>query len=511
MALFVGVDVGTSGIKTIAVDETGKVVATASREHPLLTPRPAWAEQDPQEWWRGTCETLRRVASQVGPSSIAAVSFSGQMHGAVFLDATGNVIRPCILWCDQRTDRECEQILERFGQERLNELVSNAPLAGFTAPKVLWLRNNEPENYARVAALLLPKDYVRYRLTGELAAEVSDAAGTLMFDVRRRRWSEEFLAELDIPLRILPPVHESIDRVGAVTEEAAEETGLAPGTPVVAGGADNTCGAVGVGAVRPGIVLASTGTSGVIFCPTEAPTLDPEQRIHSFCHSVPGTWYLMGCMLSAGGSLRWFRDNFCQEEVRKAASRGVDPYDVMTEEAAGVPPGAHGLLFLPYLMGERSPHKDPYARGVFFGATAMHTRAHFIRAILEGVAFGMKDSLEIMRELGQPLEEVRATGGGARSALWRQIQADVFGVPLVTVSSSEEGPAFGAALIAAVGVGAFTSIEEACRATITATGQTKPTREGKKLYRALYREFRRLYPAVRRRFRSLAQLLEKTA
>jgi len=507
MPAFIGIDIGTTGAKTLAIDETGASLASATAEYPLHTPHPGWAEQSPADWWRATVETLRVVLATVPAKDVAAVSFSGQMHGSVFLDRNGEVIRECLLWCDQRTAPQCEEILDRLGQDRLTEMTANTALAGFTSPKVLWLKEEEPDNYARLSTLLLPKDYVRFRLTGEVAQEMSDAAGTLMFDVRRRRWSAEFMAAMDLDDAMLPPVYESTDKAGAVTAAAAKETGLAEGTPVVAGGADNTCGATGTGVVRPGLALVSTGTSGVVFSPTAQPAPDPAQRIHCFCHSAPNVWYQMGCMLSAGGSYRWYRDALCEPEVAEAKAKGVDPYEILTAEAADAPLGCEGLLFLPYLTGERSPHGDPNARGVWFGISLRHGRAHLSRSILEGVSFGLRDSLEVMRELGTQIDQVRATGGGARSPLWRQIQADVLGVPLCTVNTSE-GPAFGAALMAAVGAGAFDSLEQAAGATVKVVDRTEPIPANVKRYEEYYGLFRELYPGLKGSFAKDAALAE---
>jgi len=504
MGYLIGIDVGTTGVKTLLIDEGGATIASAFAEYPLHSPYPAWAEQDPEDWWRATCRTIREVLqnSSINPSQLAGVSFSGQMHGSVFLDSNGEVIRPCILWCDQRTAKQCEEIIERVGQERLTELTCNTALAGFTAPKVLWLKEEEPENYARVRWLILPKDYVRYRLTGEILMEVSDAAGTLLFDVKQRRWSYELLEILDIDKSILPEWVESIDIAGKITPEAARITGLPEGLPVVAGGADNTCGAIGCGVVVQGRGLVSIGTSGVVFCPVESVKYDPLQRIHSFCHSVPNMWYLMGCMLMAGGSFRWFRDALGDREVEEAKKHGVDPYELLIDEAKGAPPGSEGLIFLPYLMGERSPHGDPNARGVFFGLTTRHSKAHLIRAVLEGVIFGLRDSLEVMRELGVEINELRATGGGAKSPFWRQIQADILNAPILTVNATE-GPAFGAALIAGVGVGLYPNLLEACERTIKVVDKTTPIPENAELYNAYYEVFRQLYPSLKENFRRI--------
>lgn len=466
--VLLGVDVGTTGVKTVAVDRSGQVLAQATAEHPLHTPRPLWAEQNPEDWWRGVRQTIAQASAGY---TVSGIGLSGQMHGSVFLDAGGQLIRPAILWCDQRTQAECEEIERRV--PRLAQITCNPALTGFTAPKILWLRNNEPDSYARVAKVLLPKDYVRYRLTGEFATEVSDASGTSLFDVPARRWSDEVLDGLDIPRQWLPACHESPEVTGR-TED---------GAPVVGGGGDQAAGAVGVGIVRPGLLSTSIGTSGVVFTALDEPSVDPGLSAHTFCHAVPGKWHAMGVMLSAAGSLRWYRDTF---------QPGAG-YEQLTAEAATVPAGCEGLLFLPYLSGERTPHKDPNAKGVFFGATLVHGRAHFTRAVLEGVAFGLRDSYELLCAMGMRLSEARVLGGGARSDLWLQILSDATGCSHTRVQV-EEGPAYGAALLAGVGVGWWASVEEACDATIRTTGTIHPERPG--IYDGAYHRFRALYLAL---------------
>lgn len=504
--MLLGLDIGTSGVKGILVRKDGEILATHGSEYELQTPQPGWAEQDPESWWlavRLVCQALVKKAS-IRPSAIKGIGLSGQMHGSVFLDEKGHSIRPCILWCDGRTGKECREIVEHFGQERLNRLTCNTALAGFTLPKILWLRKNEPEHWSKTRHILLPKDYIRYCLTGRYAAEVSDAAGSLMFDVAGRAWSSELLRELDLSPDLLPECFESTDVCGEVTSEAANLTGLAPGTPVVGGGADNTCGAIGTGVIREGQVLASLGTSGVVFSPSTAVRFDPAQRIHFFCHSVPGLWYLMGCMLSAGNSLRWFRDRLGGEEIAEGRAKGVDPYVLLSAQAGQTPLGSEGLIFLPYLMGERSPHGDPDARGAFVGLTARHTKGHLVRSVMEGVAFGMGDMLEIMRELGVPAERVRATGGGARSPLWRQILADSLGAAVETIAS-DEGPALGAAVIAGVGAKVYSGFEEATAQTVKVAGCTEPIAWNRERYRELFAIYRNLYPTLKDAFHRLSQ------
>lgn len=502
-----GLDIGTTGTKGVVYDLNGAAIADALVEYPLSQPHPGWSEQDPELWWSATKDVLAKIlgSGKVQAADIQGIGLSGQMHGSVFLDSGGKVIRPCILWNDSRTDEECRRIIDTLGPDRLSELTCNTAQTGFTAPKVLWLQKHEPENYERVRWICLPKDYVRYRLTGEILCEVSDAAGTLMFDVRRRQWSQAFCEAFGIDAAHLPECRESVDICGQVTAAASAETGLAAGTPCVGGGADNTCGATGTGIIRNGRVLASVGTSGVIFAHTDTVRMDPEQRIHSFCHSVPGASYLMGVVLSAGLSLRWFRDELGAAETAEARKRGVDPYEVITAEAAEVEPGAGGLIYLPYLMGERSPHKDPFARSVFFGITGRHTRKDMARAVLEGVSFGLRDSLEIMRELGQPIDEIRVTGGGGKSAFWRQLMADVFDAPVSTINNSE-GPSFGAAIMAGVGTGAYPSIPEAVDQLVTVVSTTDPRPAGVARYNDVFPLYQRLYRSLKDDFREAARL-----
>ncbi len=507
MDYLIGMDVGTTGVKSILMDKSGEIVARDFSEYPLHLPEPGWAEQDPADWWRATCASLSALVNDSGvqPSDIKGISFSGQMHGLVCLDELHDVIRPAILWCDQRTTQQCKDITQKVGARKLIQLASNPALEGFTLPKLQWVREEEPENYNKISTILLPKDYVRFRLTGELGMEVSDGAGTLMLDVAAEQWSEELLNILDISPDILPLVSRSVDQAGEITEEASRQTGLAAGTPVFFGGADNACAAVGNGIIEEGLVAVSIGTSGTVIAPTKKAVLDPKGRVHFFNHSVPGMWYLMGVMQAAGLSLQWFRNNFADSEIAVAEKTGIDAYELMTHQAAQSPPGARGVFWLPYLQGERTPHLDANARGVLFGLTAAHDRRDVIRAVLEGVTFGLRDSLEIIKETGVEISQIRLTGGGAKSALWRRIQADVFDHEVVTINI-DEGPAFGAAIIAGVGAGTFESFEDASLKLISIGKTIDPIPENAKIYNRHYKQYRRLYPALKEQFESTAHL-----
>jgi xylulokinase len=508
LSYLLGIDVGTTGTKALLIAEDGGVVARSNHEYALLTPRPTWAEQNPADWWDAARAGIRDALaeSRIAPREVVGIGLSGQMHGSVFLDERSEVIRPAILWCDQRTADQCRWITERAGERTVIEETFNPVLTGFTAPKIVWLRQNEPEAYARVRRILLPKDYIRLMLTGEFATEVSDASGTSLLNIAERRWSPRMLAALDLTEDMLPAVYESPEVSGRISAQAAQATGLAPGTPVVGGGGDQAAGAVGNGIVRQGVVSVTTGTSGVVFAHMDEPRMDPQLRTHTFCHAVPGKWHVMGVMLSAGGSLRWYRDALAQQEVAEAKQRGVDPYELLTEEAAQAPPGCEGLIFLPYLTGERTPYPDPWARGVYFGLTLRHAKAHLVRAILEGVSYGLRDSLEILREMGLPISQVRASGGGARSALWRQIQADVFDAEMVTINI-DEGPAFGVALLAGVGAGVFATVEEACDRTITITDRTGPNPDTSALYDTYYPIYQALYASLKDHFVEVGRLV----
>ncbi len=512
MAYFLGIDVGTTGSKSLLITEKGQVTASATVEYPMYTPQPQWAEQNPQDWWQATVESIRKVltTSQVPPDQIMGVGLTGQMHGLVLLNKEGAVLRPCIMWNDQRTGPQCAWITERVGPQRVLQLTGNPVLPGFTAPKIIWVREHEPEIYEQVAKVLLPKDYIRYRLTGEFATEVSDASGTSLFDVGRRRWSQDMLEALDIPAEWLPECYESPVVSGCVSQAVAEVTGLKAGTPVVGGGGDQAAQAVGSGIIETGLISVTVGTSGVVFASTDEFVIEPEGRLHAFCHAVPDKWHLMGVMLSAGGSFRWFRDTLGQTEQEMASLLGQDPYELLTAEAARAPAGCEGLLFLPYLTGERTPYPDPNARGVFMGLTLRHGKGHLVRAVLEGVAYGLRDSLELMKDLGTEIRQVRASGGGARSELWRQILADVFDSELVVINVTE-GAAYGAALLAGVGAGVYKDVAEACRQTIEVVQRTEPVPENTALYRELYPVYRALYSALKPSFDQVSHIATKRA
>ncbi len=503
-----GVDVGTTGSKAILLTLDGNVVVSASTEYQTSMPRPLWAEQDPRDWWRATVASIRRVLSTAEKNAqVVSVGLTGQMHGLVLLDKLGNVLRPCIMWNDQRNSAQCEAIAQKIGAQTLLDWIGNPILPGFTAPKVLWVREHEPKIYGEIARVLLPKDYVRYRLTGDYATEVSDASGTALFDVRHRRWSENMLAALDLPHAWMPQCFESSIVSAKVSSAAADETGLAAGTPVIGGSSDQAAQAIGTGIVHEGVTSITIGTSGVVFAQSDTYRAEPHGRLHAFCHAVPEKWHLMGVMLSAGGSFRWYRDALGGHEKEIAKRTGRDVYDVLTSEAARVPAGCEGLLFLPYLTGERTPYPDPNARGVFFGLTARHSKAHMTRAVLEGVSFGLRDSLELMRALKVPIRQVRASGGGARSALWRQILADVFAMEIATVDVTE-GAAYGAALLAGVGAGVYPSVESACDRLVKITGVDAPG-PSNSLYSEYYAQYRALYPKLKSEFQAMARLVER--
>jgi len=496
---YLGIDVGTGGTRALIMDEHGHVVASASAEHQhFASPRPGWAEQDPRDWWKACGVAVRKAlqTSGVRAQDIGCVGFSGQMHGAVLLDAADEVVRPALIWCDQRSEAQCRELEESIGRDALIRLTCNPPLTNFTVTKFLWVRKTEPQAWARVAHVMLPKDYVRFRLTGERAIDMADASGTLLLDVANRKWSTEVLAKTGIDLKLLPGLFESPEVCGRVSPAGAEATGLRAGTPVVAGAGDQAAGAVGMGIARVGAVSATIGTSGVVFASTDRPAMDPQGRLHTFCHAIPGRWHVMGVTQAAGLSLRWYRDNFAAASPGLQKKDGRDPYDVFAEEAEAAPAGSEGALWAPYLMGERTPYLDPNARGALVGLTASHTRAYVIRAILEGVAFSLKDSFTIFEEMKIPVTSIRLGGGGARSPLWRQIQADVYGQE-VEIVDAEEGAAYGAAILAGTGAGAWKSVEQACDAIVRVAKTIAPNQKDSATMQKAYRGYRQVYPALR--------------
>ncbi|AGC67909.1 xylulose kinase XylB [Thermoclostridium stercorarium subsp. stercorarium DSM 8532] len=508
MAYLLGVDIGTSGTKTVLFDETGNTVASDLQEYPLYQPKNGWAEQDPEDWWRATYTSIRNVLAKSGvsPDEVKGVGLSGQMHGAVLLDKDNQVLRRAIIWCDQRSSAECEQITELIGAKRLIEITANPALTGFTASKVMWVKNNEPEIFDKVRKILLPKDYVRFCLTGEFATEVSDASGMQFLDVPNRCWSDEVISKLGLDKSMLGKVYESQEITGTIHSKAAELTGLKVGTPVVGGAGDQAAGAVGNGIVKKGIISSTIGTSGVVFAYSDDVNIDPLGRVHTFCHAVPNKWHIMGVTQGAGLSLQWFRNNFCREEIATAELMGVDPYYLMDQAAEKVEPGSNGIIYLPYLMGERTPHLDPDCRGVFFGLSAKHTKREMIRAVMEGVVYSLRDCLEIIEGLGVEISQVRASGGGGKSPLWRQMQADVFNRDICTINASE-GPAFGVALLAGVGAGVYRSVEEACEATIKVKSTQKPNTAAHEKYNGYYKLYRKLYTSLKDDFKTLAKLV----
>lgn len=495
--LFIGLDIGTSSAKGVLVDDRGRVVARAAGEYPLHVPRPGWTEQAPGDWWQAAQQALRKLTLQAD-TPVAGVGLTGQMHGAVFMDADGAVIRPAILWNDQRTGEACAAIESAVGSRTLRRITGNPALTGFQAPKILWLREHEPEHYARLAHVLLPKDYIRYRLSDAFATDVSDAAGTLLLDLAARDWSDEVLAALDIPRAWLPNVFESPDVAATVSAAGAAATGLPEGTPIVAGAGDNAAAAVGGGIVKPGVALVSIGTSGVVFAHSDAATPDTSGELHCFCHAVPGAYHLMGVSLASGGSLQWFADRIASEEAAVAERLGRNLHELLAAEADTVPPGADDLYFLPYLAGERTPHMDPDARGAWIGLSLSHDRRHMVRAILEGVAFSLRDSLVRMKNQGVAPDRLILGGGGAHSEVWRRIIAAVLDKP-VAVQRDQEGPAYGATVLAAVGAGVHADVDAAVAAMVVAPDHFEaPDAALVAEYAPRYDTFTRLYPALRR-------------
>ncbi len=507
MKYLIGVDLGTSGTKTVLFDQKGKVISSSTVEYPLYQAQNGWAEQEPLDWWNAACETIKNVIENSGVNNedIAGLGISGQMHGLVMLDKDGNVLRRSIIWCDQRTGKECAEITEKVGAKRLIEITANPALTGFTASKILWVRNNQPEIYEKCAHILLPKDYVRYMLTGDFATEVSDASGMQLLDIPNRCWSKEVCEKLEIDMSLLPKVYESPEVTGVISEKAAALTGLKAGTIVVGGAGDNAAAAVGTGVVTEGKAFTTIGTSGVVFAHTNDIKIDSKGRVHTFCCAVPGAWHVMGVTQAAGLSLKWFRDNFCQDEIQTAKGMKVDPYYLMDKEAEKSPIGSNKLIYLPYLMGERTPHLDPDCRGVFFGLSGVHTKYDMLRAVMEGVSFSQRDSMEVLREMGIEIDEMLACGGGGTSKLWRQMLADTYNCPVKTVVS-KEGPALGVAILAAVGAGIYESVEKACEELVKTNPEQQPIEENVPEYEKYYKVYRSLYPALKDCYKELAKL-----
>lgn len=507
MRYLIGIDIGTSATKTVLFDASCNVIASASREYPLYQPQNGWAEQDPADWYEATIGTIQEVLQKSGVrgEEVRSIGLSGQMHGLVMLDAQDEVIRPSIIWCDQRTAVECAEITEKVGADRLIEITANPALTGFTAAKILWVRKHEPENYARCRHILLPKDYIRFKLTGVYATEVSDASGMQLLDIPKRQWSEEVLEKLAIHPDLLAKVYESPEITGSITPEIAAKIGLSTSTVVVGGAGDNAAAAIGTGIVKDGRAFTTIGTSGVVYAHSSQVKIDPKGRVHTFCCAVPGCWHVMGVTQAAGLSLKWFRDNFCGDYKERAALQKADPYDLMNKAVEKVPVGSNRLLYLPYLMGERTPHLNPECRGVFFGLSAMHTKEDLMRAVMEGVAYSLKDCNDILLEMGIEVNEMMACGGGGKSAVWRQMLADMYGCEVKTVAA-EEGPALGAAILAGVGAGIFSSVEEACDRFVHTQAYCQPISQNQKYYKKGQTLYQSIYRSLKEQYTALAAL-----
>lgn len=505
MKYVIGIDIGTSGTKTVLFDEKGRALKSSLAEYPLYQPQNGYAEQNPADWYNAAAKTVKDVISQTDVNSIIGIGLSGQMHGLVMLDEKNEVIRPSIIWCDQRTSAECKEITEKVGAKKLIEITANPALTGFTASKILWVRNNEPENYKKCRHILLPKDYVRFKMTGVYATEVSDASGMQLLDIAKRCWSDEVLRMLDINPEFLPKVYESPEITGYIDAEFSRITGLPEGIPVVGGAGDNAAAAIGTGVAEDNKAFTTIGTSGVVFAHTSQMKIDPLGRIHTFCAAVPGCWHVMGVTQGAGLSLKWFRDNFCTSEKETAKLMNCDEYYLMDMEAKTVPIGADRLFYLPYLMGERTPHLDPDARGVFFGISAVHTKKHMLRAVMEGVVYSLRDCIEVFREIGIESTDMTACGGGGKSPLWRQMLADVYGCSVKTAAISE-GPALGVAILALVGTGIYKSVEEACAEIVRTDVIQPPIKENSAQYEKYYELYREIYPSLKSNFKKLSTL-----
>lgn len=507
MRYLIGIDLGTSATKTVLFDEVGNIIASAVREYPLYQPQNGWAEQKPEDWREAALETLKEVVetSHINKEDIKGLGISGQMHGLVMLDEKGDVIRPAIIWCDQRTGKECEEITQKVGKERLIEITANPALTGFTASKILWVRKHEPDNYAKCRHILLPKDYIRYILTGVFATEVSDASGMQLLDVPNRCWSEEVLEKLEIEKELLPKVYESIEVTGTILPQIAQETGLSVNTVVVGGAGDNAAAAVGTGIVKEGRAFTTIGTSGVVYAHSDKVVIDKKGRVHTFCCAVPGAWHVMGVTQGAGLSLKWFKDNFCEDYIAQAEKEQKDVYEIINQEVEKIPIGSGKLLYLPYLMGERTPHLDPDCRGVFFGLSAIHNRNNMLRAVMEGVSYSLKDCYEILVEMGMTIEEMMVCGGGGKSPVWKQMLSDLYGCHVNTVTA-KEGPALGVAILAGVGAGIYESVEEGCKRALEVKVGCAPKEEDRELYLKYYQIYKELYPDLKQEFRRLQEL-----
>jgi len=508
MTYLIGTDIGTSGTKTVLFDEMGNTIASSTYEYEMYQPQNGWAEQNPNDWWEAVYKSINDVITKSGVhnSEIKGVGLSGQMHGAVLIDKNGEVLRDAIIWCDQRTQVECDEMTDAIGEENIIKITANPALTGFTASKILWIRKHQPQLYDKAYKILLPKDYIRYKLTGEFATDVSDASGMQLMNIKERQWSDEVLNKLQIDKSLLATMYESCEPTGQITKQAAKLTRLKEGTIVAGGAGDQAAGAVGNGIVRSGVVSSTIGTSGVVFAHSDTMEIDMEGRVHTFCHAIPNAWHVMGVTKGAGLSLKWFRDNFCYEEIEQGKKEGIDPYIIMDEMAKKVPIGSDGLLYLPYLMGERTPHLDPDARGVFFGLSASHKKANLIRAILEGVVFGMNDGLNIMKKMGISTKEVRASGGGGQSDLWRQIQADIFNSDITTINS-KEGGALGVAILAGVASGIYPDVVTACDNIIKVTSTQKVNEDNSKKYAKSYELYKKLYVSLKDDFKQIKDII----
>lgn len=502
-----GIDIGTSGTRSLIIDENGNIISSAIKEYPLYTPKPGWAEQNPRDWYEATISTIKEALQKnnIQGSDIKSIGLSGQMHGSVFLDDANEVIRPALLWNDQRTEPQCKEIYDIFGYDNFIKLSYNKALPGFTSPKILWLRENEPGNYKKTRKILLPKDYVRFMMSGAYATEVSDAAGMLLMDIKERTWSDEILDGLKISRSLLADIFESYEVSAKLDAKTANLTGLVEGTPIVGGGGDNAAGNVGSGIIRQGIISDSIGTSGVVFAHSDKPVYDPEGRLHSFCHAVPGKWHLMGVTLSAAGAQKWYYDTFGPSRDIENKRPDLKKYKLLDAQAEQAAPGSEGLLFLPYLSGERTPHADAFARGVFFGMSYIHNQDHFVRSIMEGVAFSQLDCLNLMRGLGINSEHIVLIGGGSRSSIWKEIICDVFQTPIVTLKN-EEGPAFGAALLAGVGCRLYDSVEQAVEKAVQKSSELLPDKGKSSVYEKTYEIYKSLYKSLKGDFKKLYDL-----